>query len=393
MDIFTIKKEISNARSFQNSLMKELFIQFYFFRVEMMDRDLNDTELYNINEKQWLKKEESQPRFSWFLQAELSKSLQAEFNFLQKLGLSETVIDFTMESLLGPNNHQCNMYFVKRSMREVVRSSPQENRLAILKLCFQEAKAKELEASLVENDLLKHDSLENWMYLYLEYTNNQLNNKQRFPNNEQVISQWFSSEANVKTTPYKILCINIDSKNVQSFPTNNSTFSLSTEGANYWYHGTTQAVAEDIRNWAIVLGDGRSKQDFSHSNGFYLNPKFDDAKEWAFKRFNRTTGAVLIYKFSLDGFKGLNLFNQPEKWKIVVEYFRKGCRFVIPDNVEEELDRVDYIIGPISTGPPNTQDQSWEPLVYHGKSQLCIKSANMAKRVSLELQGIIYFSD
>ena len=359
----------------------------------MMDHQLNNIEIYNINEKQRLKREGSQSRFSWSLQAELPKSLQAELDFLQKLGLSETVIDFTMKSLAGPNNHQCDMYFVKRIMGEVVRSSPQENRLAILKLCFQEAKAKEFEVCLVENDLLKHDSLENWMYLYLEYINDQVNNKRRFQNNEQVLSQWFSSEANVKTTPYKISCINIDSKNIQSIPTNNSSFRLSTKGGNYWYHGTTQKVAEDIRNWSIVLGDGRSRQDFSHSDGFYLNLKFDDAKDWAFKRFQRTTGAVLIYKFSLDGFKGLDLFNQPEKWKMVIEYFRKGCRFLIPDNVEEELDRVDYIIGPVSTGPPNTLDQSWEPLVCHGKSQLCIKSAIMAKRISLELQGIIYFSD
>ena len=326
-------------------------------------------------------------------QPQLSNSLQDELEFLQKLGLSQAVIDFTIESLSGSNNHQCDMYFIKRSIGEAVRSSPQENLLGKLKLCFQEARAEELEICLVENDLLKHESLEYWIFVYLEYINDEVNNKQRFLNNEKVLSQWFASEANLKNIPYKILCINIEAKNVQSFSANDSTFPLSGEGGNYWYHGTTQKLAEDIRNWAIVLGDGRARQDFSHNNGFYLNQKFDDAKEWVFKRFRRKSGAVLIYQFSLDDYKRLDLFNKPEKWKMVVEYFRKGCRFFIPDDVEEELDRVDYIIGPISTGRADTQDQSWEPLAYHGKSQICLKSTIMSRNVSLELKGVIYFSD
>ena len=355
-----------------------------------MEQQLNGNEIINlciVNEKKLLQLKDEE------CQLKCSNPLQAEWDFLHKLGLSHAVIDFTIESLKGPTNHQCDMYFVKRSMGEVARSSSQENLLANLKLCFQEAKAEELESCLVENDLLKHESLEYWIFLYLEYINDQVNNKQRFLNNEKVLSQWFSSEANLKDTPYQISCINLDSKIVQSFSANDSTFPLSKEGGNYWYHGTTQKLAEDIRNWAIVLGDGRTRQDFSHSNGFYLNPNFDDAKEWAFKRFKKKTGAVLIYKFSLDGYKGLDLVNKPEKWKMVVEYFRKGCRFVIPDDVEEELDRVDYIIGPISTGRPDTQDQSWEPTSYHGKSHICLKSTIMARKVSLELKGVIYFSD
>lgn len=66
---------------------------------------------------------------------------------LQKLGLNQELIDFTMESLEDSQNHQCDMYFVQRSMEEVVQSSFHKSCSSILESCFEKVFAKELELS------------------------------------------------------------------------------------------------------------------------------------------------------------------------------------------------------------------------------------------------------
>ena len=315
---------------------------------------------------------------------------------LQKLGLNQEVIDFTMESLEDSQNHQCDMYFVQRSMEEVVQSSFHKSCSSILESCFEKVFSKELELCLKKNNLLNHQGLEYWMCLYIEYVNDQVNNIPRFQNNGGTTGQWFSSSASTNNENYNITCINIDSDGLKAFPHRDGTFPLSTKDSMYWYHGTTQTNAECIRNKGIILEKGRQKQDFSNTGGFYVNPKFEDAAEWASKRFKITTGAILIYQFPLEGFRGLNLFNQETegKWEMVVAYYRSGCENLIPDDVEKELDEVDYIIGPMSSGGNNNKkDESWVPIKNHKKSQLCIRKKHMARMFSLALRGIIYFSD
>ena len=52
-----------------------------------------------------------------------------------------------------------------------------------------------------------------------------------------------------------------------------------------------------IKENGIIIENGKPKQDFSHSQGFYLNLNFRDAKEWALKKcrgnpFRNIEGAV-----------------------------------------------------------------------------------------------------
>lgn len=109
--------------------------------------------------------------------------LQKKDCTLQKLGINQELIDFTMESLAGPYNHQCDMYYVERSIEEVVQFSFHKSCSFILELCFDQVFAIDLEMCLKKNNLLNHQSLEYWMCLYVEYVNDQVNNNPRFQNN------------------------------------------------------------------------------------------------------------------------------------------------------------------------------------------------------------------
>lgn len=105
-------------------------------------------------------------------------------------------------------------------------------------------------------------------------------------------------------------------------------------------------------------------------------------------------GTVLIYEFSLDDFRGLDL--SPEKlkhlWKDVVEYFRNGSKGGISKVLKKKLRKVDYIIGPISTRAYNTQDKECKARIIDGTTQLCIKSTKMANSVTSKLFSVIHVS-
>ena len=77
----------------------------------------------------------------------------------------------------------------------MVLSSPQANSLAILQICFEEGRARELQAYLIKSNLLKHQSLQYWMHLYIEYVNDQVNNKQNIECNGTKQGEWYSINA------------------------------------------------------------------------------------------------------------------------------------------------------------------------------------------------------
>ena len=330
-------------------------------------------------------------------QAQSSSSLQTRMDILKQLGLSQALIDSIMESMAGPFNHQSSIYYVLRSIEEVVESSPQANSLAILQLCFEEGRARELQTYFIKNSLLKHQSLQYWICLYIEYVNDQLNNKQKLESNGTKPGEWWLSNAcTTRTGTKKINCINLGSENVDSFLQGDSKLQLLVESKNHWFHGTSQCNAEKIRQNGIILQEERKNQDFSHGQGFYLNPNFLDARDWALKKCRvvpslNIIGAVLIYSFSRDIFSGVELFNNKEKWGSVVKYFRSGMTCNILEDFEKELEETDYIIGEIAEAKPHGKDfESWMPIAFNGSSQLCITADKMAKSINQTLEGIIY---
>lgn len=343
-----------------------------------------DVEAYGSNNKQFVKTDEIQPQ---------SLDLQVQVDVLRKWGLNKAVIDYTIEALRCKSNHQMDkMYYIEKCIEEMTQSYPQDNCLTVLELCFEEATARELEMCLTQNSLFEHESLQYWMCLYVEYVNDQEDNRQRFINNGTQIGSWFSSRAFFRKTSFSISCINQDyNHSSNSIATLLSNFGPS-QPDDYWYHGTTQKAADNIRNGGISLGNGRVQQDFSHGWGFYLNRNIEDAKNWAIKPYQKATGAVLIYDFSLNDFEGIDLSYSERLWKNTVKYYRRGATKDIIDN-EKELENVDYIFGPMSKGGFGSENETWEPRIKPGKYQLCIKSSNMARQISPALKGIIYLSN
>ena len=118
-----------------------------------------------------------------------------------------------------------NHYYVQRSIEEVVQSSSQANNLAILQTCFEEGRARELQTYLVKSNLLKHQSLQYWMHLYIEYVNDQVNNKQNIENNGTKQGEWYSINAgSTRNGTWKISCIRLGPKDVDSFVREDSKF-------------------------------------------------------------------------------------------------------------------------------------------------------------------------
>ena len=319
---------------------------------------------------------------------------QTRIKALKNLGLSERLINFIKTSRADPYNHQCNLYYVKRSMEEVAQFIGEENLFSILESCFEKGCAEELHESISKHNLLDHQSLAYWMCLFVEYVNDKENYKISFRNNGTKQSEWFTSEAVNDTETFPIQCLNLRLNEMESFLMKDAKFPLYKEDKSYWYHGTTQSSAESIRNDGIILGEGHAKQDFSHSAGFYLNPAFRDATSWAKHRFGVTTGAILIYQFAPNVyFEGLDLSHDKAKWQKVVQYYRSGCRLDISNALKRELRKIDYIVGPISAGGPNERKKTSVPRFKHETSQLCIKSEEMASKFTSRLCGIIYFTD
>ena len=313
---------------------------------------------------------------------------------LKVLGVSQAIIDFTVKTSSYQHNHQFDVYYVKRGLKEAALSAPQGDDLEILELCFQKTYAADLWQSISENKLLKHQKLEYWMRLYVDYVNETVNNGRSFESNGEKLDNWFDSEAFSETGNFDIKCINTLSINIDHvYSSVNDPESLFDSDGDYWYHGTTQNSAESIRKEGIRLEKGQEQQDFSDLFGFYLNQNFHEAKKWSMRRFGRTQGAILIYRFPLKRFRGKNLHEDPEEWKKVVEYFRSKKPPKKRAAFKKELRNVEYIFGPMAQNTNNKDKNVFRARMIPDTSQLCIKLEKMAVQVTSALCGIIYFSD
>ena len=360
----------------------------------MDDLQLSDLEIPNIKQKQWLKRDDRQ--------TQSSSSFQTGEDVLKQFGLSHALIRSTMQSMEGKFNHQCSIYFVQESIEEVVQSSPQASSLSILKLCFEEGTAEKLQKYLTKNSLLKHQGLQYWMSLYIEYINDQVNDKQKMENNATNQGEWYlSNTGNTRIQPWKINCIRLGFKDVDSFVKADTTLQSIVESENKWFHGTTDRHAEIIKKNGIMLQRGNKHMDFSHNHGFYLSPNLMDAKDWAEQKsgiVSSTKGAVLIYSFSKNDFHGV-VPNARNEWQSIVRYYRSGMICSIPKDLKNRLEYTDYIFGKIAlldNIPAQDADiedwESWTPTTFHGKYQLCISKDTMAQKITPKLIRIIYLT-
>ena len=198
------------------------------------DFQLSDSERYGSNQKKFLEDDDSQIQSSSFFQTSV--------DVLKQFGLSQALFNCLRESLLGPYNHQCAICYVQISIEDVVQYSPGENCLATLHLCFEEDIARELHTNLAKCSLLRHQSLDYWMCLYVEYGNDQANSKQEIENAREEPGKWFTKMAStVSTGTRQINRINLRSENVDSFVREDSKLQHLVE--NCWFHGTSKCHA------------------------------------------------------------------------------------------------------------------------------------------------------
>ena len=198
------------------------------------DFQLSDSERYGSNQKKFLEDDDSQ--------IQSSSSFQTSVDVLKQFGLSQALFNCLRESLLGPYNHQCAIYYVQTSIEDVVQYSPGENCLATLQLCFEEDIARELHTNLAKYSLIRHQSLDYWMCLYVEYVNDQASSKQEIENTREEPGKWFTNMASTASTGTRqINCINLRSENVYSFVREDSKLQRLVE--NCWFHGTSKCHA------------------------------------------------------------------------------------------------------------------------------------------------------
>jgi len=322
--------------------------------------------------------------------------------------------------------HQPDLYYLKRFMKENIEdnlnpssSSPSLSQSECYATVLEESgftnsKASTLGSLICENDPEQHQSLTYWIDAYLEYAFKYdifLNdNCPRFPFTEKKLDKWIKYSTKIRDRvdgkleliEFDVHYINLNEQGVKSITKKSDRFPLSEKSSKYWYHGTDHKAAEHILKHGILLSEGRERQDFSQKNGFYLSQDYSYACKWANKRGSTIIkGAVLVFEYeclTCDKFTGTNFFSDFDEWtpwEECVRFFRSG-KTDHPDSIELESRLIvsDYLFGPRSgDNTENSRSCEWKPTISEGNiPQLCIRSEKMAKKLSLNLKGVMFFA-
>ena len=177
--------------------------------------------------------------------------------------------------------------------------------------------------------------------------------------------------------------------------------SLSGDGYELFFHGTSHISAADIVNHGIDLNRGGRKKDFSDGGGFYLCNDFIEASSETWAGNRPRCSAVLVFQVLSNELRPgprpgpgpgpeprpcLNLqgANEREKWKEVVRHFRRGLP---PRTFLNKLGEPHFIEGPMAGGGQNFQ----RPVPNEGSYQLCIKNKGCAELFDQSLHSVVFF--
>lgn len=169
------------------------------------------------------------------------------------------------------------------------------------------------------------------------------------------------------------------------------------------YHGTSVENAFGILDYGIDLTKGRSKQDFSNKDGFYLHFDFNLSVQWASKKYSNQF-AILIFRVSeylLNPLanRGFNLCdnNNPCSvlmWPFVVRSCRQGYK--PHDWIGSLLDTFHFIVGPMCANPREVQNEKKDPkfltLQNRVPMQLCVRTPVYASVVGsiYNICGVVF---
>ena len=333
------------------------------------------------------------------------------------LGLDGSISSAVCEIRQGTCNHQTDQYHIQDIVCKAVEDNclkydPVKEVMTILVASgFSNSRASILAENLQQDELSSLQPLTYWVECYLDYMFEYdifLNSEHTcFPFNADKVNEWFVVPRildNDSTDEMDDAFVN-----VHIYNTTDGLDAITRDGVTYphrvveeslWYHATDHKSAQSILLDGIRLKEGKAKQDFSHKSGFYLTPHLDFAKEWARRKGGPRGGAVIVFKHKLDAtaYRGLDLSPEENvnKWKQVVKYYRCGQKsrlFVCPKSLATELNKTDFIEGPMSWDQRKCASTDWQPNKREGASrQLCIKSQKLADEFSSGIDAIIFLS-
>jgi hypothetical protein len=177
------------------------------------------------------------------------------------------------------------------------------------------------------------------------------------------------------------------------------------ESLKFWYHATSCQNAENLFRRGIMLSEGKAKANYSHRDGFYLTDSFEDAAEFARKKFslNHDRIAILVFSYSTKPREGnlLESYEQDEfinllaaktdatvmkRLKDVIYFFANGAPSNNPTEQEFGLDRhykqkIQYIIGPYTNFETRGSQRTREHInIEFSMTQLCLRHQSIKAR-------------
>jgi hypothetical protein len=177
------------------------------------------------------------------------------------------------------------------------------------------------------------------------------------------------------------------------------------ESLKFWYHATSCQNAENLFRRGIMLSEGKAKANYSHRDGFYLTDSFEDAAEFARKKFslNHDRIAILVFSYSTKPREGnlLESYEQDEfinllaaktdatvmkRLKDVIYFFANGAPSNNPTEQEFGLDRhykqkIQYIIGPYTNFETRGSQRTREHInIEFSMTQLCLRHQSIKSR-------------
>lgn len=223
----------------------------------------------------------------------------------------------------------------------------------------------------------------------------------RFPYQESTINEWFALSTEGEQREQGLNIINVDRHGQarKCYTTQNQTDkrfpeSLEDDKFEAFFHGTSHRSAKNIIENGIIVRKGKTSQDFSHEDGFYLSKSFEEAWRWTKSRW--PSSAVLIFRVNKrelrgdENENGLDLRNAQNKkqWQKIVSQFRSGR----PDpKFRRELNRsYHFIEGPMASLSRRNPRVDY-PRQKDGSYQLCVRHDNCAELFDRSLHSVVFF--
>ena len=93
----------------------------------------------------------------------------------------------------------------------------------------------------------------------------------------------------------QISCIRLGPEDVDSFVREDYKLRSIVKSQNHWFHGTNERSAAHVMKNGMILQQGQKCLDFSHGQGFYLNPSFGDSKAWALQKSGAVSSTMVLF--------------------------------------------------------------------------------------------------